>query len=143
MAALMSPEVAALNLLPDSKARKLNLPQLAELAQDAFAALSESALAVAIGTGAAEAAEALLTAAPDSSRPFASFSMDAQRYYELMSNAVMQAQAEEDEEPMPEELRTAIRDIMVSSGELYKRMAIDVHFTERGIEISSRMALAD
>ena len=143
MAALMSPEVAALNLLPDSKARQLNLPQLAELAQDAFAALSDSALAVAIGNGAAEAAEALLTAEPDASRPFASFSMDAKRYYELMGNAVMHADSEKDEEPMPEELRTAIRDIMVSSGELYERMVVDVHFTERGIEIGSKMALAD
>ena len=143
MAALMSPEVAALNLLPDGKARQLNLPQLAALAQDAFAALSESALAVAIGNGAAEAAEAMLSAKTAASRPFASFSMDAKRYYALMGKAVMQAEDEEGEEPMPEELRTAIRDIMVSSGELYERMAVDVYFTQRGIEISSKMALAD
>ena len=143
MAAMMSPEVAALNILPDGKARQLNLPQLAQLAQEAFTALSESALAVAVGTGAKQAVEAMLSAEPVASRPFASFSMDAQRYYELMGDAVMQAEADEGEEPMPEELRSAIRDIMVSSRELYERMVVNVHFTERGIEISSRMALAD
>lgn len=143
MAAMMSPEVAALNILPDGKARQLNLPQLAQLAQEAFTALSESALAVAVGTGAKQAVEAMLSAEPVASRPFASFSMDAQRYYELMGDAVMQAEADEGEEPMPEELRSAIRDIMVSSRDLYERMVVNVHFTERGIEISSRMALAD
>ena len=51
--------------------------------------------------------------------------------------------AEPDEEPMPLEVRSAVRDIMVSSGELYDRMAINVHFTGRGIEISTHMALTD
>ena len=143
MAAMLSPEVAALNILPDGKARQLNLPQLAQLAQEAFAALSESALAVAVGEGAEQAAEAMLTAEPAASRPFASFSMDAGRYYDLMGDAVMRAEPDDGEEPPPEELRSAIRDIMLSSGELYERMAVDVHFTERGIEISSRMTLAD
>jgi hypothetical protein len=143
MAAMMSPEVAALNMLPDGKARQLNLPQLAQLAQEAFAALSESALAVAVGAGAEQVAEAMLTAESAATRPFASFSMDAGRYYALMGDAVMRAKPDESEEPLPEELRSAIRDLMLSSGELYDRMAIDVHFTEQGIEISSRMTLAD
>ena len=69
--------------------------------------------------------------------------MEAGRYYKLMGDAVMSAEPEEGEEPLPEEMRSAIRDIMLSSGELYERMAVDVHFTERGIEISSRMSLAD
>lgn len=143
MAAMLSPEVAALNLLPDGKARPLNLPQLAQLAQEAFAALSETALAVAVGAGAERAVEAMLTAEPAASRPFASFSMDARRYYEFMGDAVMRAEPDKDEEPLPEELRTAIRDIFRSSSELYERVAINVHFTTRGIEISSRMALAE
>lgn len=144
MAAMMSPEVAALNLLPDGKARQLKLPQLAEMAQEAFAALSETALAVAVGAGAERAVEAMLTAKPAASRPFASFSMDAQRYYELMSNAVMREEPDEaGKEPLPREIREAIRDIMLSSSALYERMAVAVHFTERGIEISSRMAFVD
>ena len=143
MAAMLSPELAALNLLPDGKAKQLNLPQMAELAQEAFAALSESALAVAVGAGAEQVAEAMLTAVPARSMPFASFSMDAQRYYSLMNEAVMKAQPEEGEEPLSDELRSAVRDIMLSSGDVYERMSINVHFTERGIEISTHMALDD
>ena len=141
MAAMLSPEVAALNLLPDGKARLLNLPQLAELAQEAFAALSDSALAVAVGAGADRKAEAMLTATASPSRPFTSFSMDAKRYYQLMGDSLMQSQS--GEEPLPAAVRSAVRDIMVSSAELYDRMAIDVHFTGRGIEISTRVALTD
>ena len=143
MAAMISPEVAALNLLPDGKAKQLDLPQLARLAREAFAALSDKAMAIAVGEGAQEKAEAMLVAKVSPSRPFASFSMDAQRYYTLMGDAAMHARSDEGGEPMPEDLRAAIRDIMVSSGELYERMAIDVHFTARGIEISTRVALTD
>ena len=143
MAAMMSPEVAALNLLPDGRARRLNMPQLAELARDAFAALSDSALAVAVGDGAERAVEAMLAAEAAASRPFASFSMDARRYYELMGDAVMRSKPDAEEEQLPEEIRASIRDIMRASSGLYERMAINVHFTKRGIEISSKMALAD
>lgn len=143
MAAMLSPELAALNLLPDGKARQLNLPQLAEIAQEAFAALSESAMAVAIGAGAEQVVEAMLIAEPPAVAPFASFAMDARRYYDVMGDAVMQAEPEEGEEPLPEELRSAIRDIMLSSAELYDRMTINVYFTERGIEVLSHMDLSD
>ena len=143
MAALLSPEVAALNLLPDGKARALNLPQLAELAKEAFVALSESALVVALGRGANHVSETMLAAEPSPSKPFVSFSMDAKRYYDMMGNAVMQVQAEEGKQPVSDEVRAAVRDIMLSSGKLYERMAINVHFTERGVEIDSQVALAD
>lgn len=143
MAAMMSPELAALNLLPDGKARQLILPQLAKLAQDVFAALSDSALSVAVGTGAEQVAEAVLAAEPDPSPPFASFSMDAQRYYEFVGNAAKPEAPEEGEEALPAEVQSAFRDIMLSSAGLYERMAVNVRFTERGIEISSRMNLAD
>jgi hypothetical protein len=58
MAAMMSPEVAALNLVADGKARALDLPQLAAIAEQAFAALSADGLSVALGDGAAGEAEA-------------------------------------------------------------------------------------
>lgn len=143
MAAMMSPEVAALNLIPDGKAKALNLPQLAEIAEQAFAALSEGALSLALGEGAANEAEAMLNASVSGSRPFMSFSMDAKKYYELVGQAVMEGDDDEEGEPMPEAMRAAVRDAMISSGELYKRMAINVHLTERGVEVSSRLTLVD
>lgn len=143
MAAMMSPEVAALNLVPDGKAKALELPQLAEIAEQVFAALSEGGLSVSIGEDAADKSEALLNGDVSSSRPFVSFSMDAKKYYELVGKAVMEGEDSDEGEPMPEAMRAAIRDAMISSGEMYKRMAINVHLTERGVEVSSRLTLAD
>jgi hypothetical protein len=143
MAAMMSPEVAALNLLPDGEAKPLELPQLATIAEQAFAALSSGALSVSIGAGADEKAEAMLEADVQSPMPFMSFSMDSKRYYEFISDAVMQQGETEDGEPMPPEMRNAIRDIMVSSGDIYERITVNVHLTERGIEIGSRITLSN
>jgi len=143
MAAMMSPEVAALNLLPDGEAKALDLPQLAAVAEQAFAALSQNALSIAMGDAAADEAETMLNADVSDSQPFMSLNMDAKEYYAFVGNAMMEADDEDEGEPMPEAMRAAMRDAMVSSGELYERMAIDVHLTERGIEMNSRMTLAD
>ena len=75
--------------------------------------------------------------------PFVSFSMDSKRYYEFIGATLMQEYESEDGESEPLALRTAMRDVMVSSGELYERMAINVHLTKRGVEIGSRMTLSD
>ncbi len=143
MAAMMSPEVAELNLVPDGKAKALELPQLAEIAEQVFAALSEVGLSLSLGEGAANNAEAMLDGDVSSSRPFVSFNMDAKKYYELVGEAVMAGDDNDEGEPMPEAMRAAVRDAMISSGEMYKRMAVNVHLTERGVEISSRLTLAD
>ena len=57
--------------------------------------------------------------------------------------AVMEGGDDEDGEPMPEAMRAAVRDTVVSAGEMYERMAVNVHLTERGVEVSSRMTLSD
>ncbi|MDH3620245.1 MAG: hypothetical protein OER91_05105 [Gammaproteobacteria bacterium] len=143
MAAMMSPEVAALNLLPDGKAKLLDLPQLAEIAEQAFAALSESGLSLSMGDGADVNAEAMLAADVVESKPFMSGSFDAKRYYEFIGQAAMEEDDSEEGEKVPLEMRAAIRDAMVSSGDMYKRVAFNVHLTERGVEVNSRLTLAD
>lgn len=143
MAAMMSPEVAALNLIPDGKAKLLNLPQLAEIAEQAFAALSENALSVSLGADAETEAESMLNADVAESSPLMSMSFDAKRYYQFIGDASMQEDETEEDEQIPLAMRTAIRDAMVSSGEMYERMAVNVHLTKRGVEIDSRMTLAD
>ena len=80
MAAMLSPEIAALNLLPDGEAKPLDLPQLATVAEQAFAALSTGALSISVGAGADEKAESMLAADVESPVPFISFSMDSKRY---------------------------------------------------------------
>lgn len=144
MAAMMSPEVAALNLLPDGKAKPLNLPQLAAVAEQAFAALNESGLAVALGDGAEANAESMLEADLQSPSPLMSMSMDAKKYYEFVAEAAMQEDNPDSDEPsMPPEVRAAVQDIMVSSADLYERMSVNVLLTGRGIQVDSRVTLTE
>ncbi len=144
MAAMMDPQIAALNLLPDGKPVRLELAQLAEFADDVFAALSTNALSVSLGAGAeSNSADMLVADSPDPA-PFMSMSMDSARYYAMVGEAMSKEQpADEEGEQMPEAIRSAMRDIMVLSGSMYDRMSIDVRFTERGIEIGGLMKLSD
>lgn len=142
MAALMSPEVAALGLLPDGKAKLLDMPELTELGSAVFAALGGDALAVSIGEG-PEKAEGMLTADAVSPAPLMTFSMDAKRYYEFIGDAVMQAEESDEAEPMPEEVKQAVRDIMTASGSVYERMTMNVRLTEKGVELDTSVKLAD
>lgn len=143
MASMFSPEIAALNLLPDGKAKLIDLPQLAEIADQAFAALSNGGLAVSLGEGSAANAEAMLEADVVEEKPFISAAFDAQRYYEFIAQAAMESDESEEGEEVPMALRAAIRDAMISSGEMYERLAFNVHLTDRGVEVKSRMTLAD
>jgi hypothetical protein len=143
MAALMNPQIAALNLLPDGDARRLELPELGEFAGRAFAALTGGGLAVALGESAEVLAEAALQADVASPQPLMSISMDAARYYDFVGESMMQAEESDEGEPLPVEFREAMRDVVVSSSKVYDRMLMNVHLTKRGIEIDSRVTLAD
>ena len=143
MASMFSPEVAALNLLPDGKAKLLDVPQLAAIADQAFAALSAGGLAVSLGEGADANVEAMLEADLAEDKPFMSVAFDAKRYYEFVGQAAMEESGSDEGEEIPMAIRAAIRDVMVSSGEMYERMAFNVHLTDRGVEVNSRMTLAD
>jgi hypothetical protein len=85
----------------------------------------------------------MLAADIETPPPFISFSMDSKRYYDFIGDALMQENDSGDGESEPLALRTAMRDVMVSSGELYERVSVKVHLTERGVEIGSRMTLSD
>jgi len=144
MASMMDPQIAALNLQPDGKAVRLELAKLADIADDVFAALSDNALSVALGAGAESNAAALLVAESPDPAPFMSISMDSARYYSMIGEAMeKESPADKEGEQMPEEIRAAMRDIMILSGSMYDRMTIDVQFTERGIEIGGLMKLSE
>lgn len=143
MAAMMDPQIAALNLLPDGKPVKLEMPQLAEIADLAFAALSADALTVSFGENAEKESAGLLNAAVAKSTPFMSMSMDSARYYSMIGDAMAMQPTDDDGEPLPPVIREALRDVMVLSGSIYERMSVDVQLTERGIEIGGLMQLGD
>ena len=143
MAAMMDPQIAALNLLPDGIPVKLEMPQLAEIADLAFAALSTNALTVSFGENAEKESAEMLDGAVVDSTPLMSMSMDSARYYSMIGDAMAMEQTDEEGEPMPAAVREALRDVMVLSGSIYERMSFDVHLTERGVEIGGLMQLGD
>jgi hypothetical protein len=118
VAAMMDPQIAALNLLPDGKSVKLELAQLAEFAGDAFAALSTDTLSISLGESAEAKSANMLVA--DSAEP-----------------------ASDAEDAMPKAIRDAMRDVMILSGSMYERMSVEVRFANRGVEINSAMKLSD
>ncbi len=144
MAAMMDPQIAALNLVPDGKPVRADFAQLADIAEDAFAAMSDNAVSISVGADAESNAAELLVADASEPAPFMSMSMDSARYYSMVADAMSGAPpADEEGEPMPEEIRVAMRDVMVLSGSMYERMSVDVQFTERGVEIGALMKLGD
>jgi hypothetical protein len=143
MAAMMDPQIAALNLVPDGKPVKLELTQLAEFAGDVFAALSTDALSISLGEAAADNAASMLVADSSDPAPFLSMNMDSARYYAMLGEAMSQETPGEGEEKMPKAIRDAISEVMVLSGSMYERMSVDVQFTSRGVEINSVMKLSD
>ena len=88
MGTMFSPELAALNLQPDGKPVALELPQLQAMGIAAFAALTDTALAISVGEKADAEVQEALAAEAAKPAPFLSFSMDAARYYSFMSEAV-------------------------------------------------------
>ena len=143
MAAMFDPQIAALNLLPDGKPVKLEMPQLAEMADQAFAALSANALTVSLGDNAEEVSAEMLTADSPKSAPFMSMSMDSARYYSMIGDSMAEESQDDEAEKMPDAIREAMRDVMVLSGSIYERMSFEMRFTERGVEIGGLMKLSD
>jgi hypothetical protein len=143
MAAMFDPQLAALNLLPDGKPVKLELTQLASIADEAFAALSSNALSVSVGKGAESNSASMLVADSAEPTPFMSMNMDSARYYSMMGEAMAQESSDDEEDKMPKAINEAMREIMILSGSMYERMSVDILFTERGIEIGGRMKLSD
>lgn len=139
MGAMFSPQVASMNLKPDSKPVKLDLPPVAAMVEAAYVAMSEDALALSFGAGGESQLEAMLTAAPAEPSPFMSLDMDAGRYYGFIGDAMSLTDAAE----QPPELIKAQAEVMQTFSRMFSRIYFDVLFTERGVEMPSTMQLAD
>ena len=144
MGAMMSPELAAVDLQPDGVPVPLVLTQLQAIAQSAYAAMGETVLAISVGDDAKTRVSAVLESDTVEPPPFFSATVDAGKYYEFIAQRSM---AEPDEEgaenALSEPARAALRDAMLKVGEMYDRMIVDVRFTERGIEMDSKVTLSD
>jgi hypothetical protein len=140
MGAMFSPEIASLDLKPDSKPVKLTLPAIASsMAEAAYVAMSESALALSFGTGSEPGLEAMLGADPNDPSPFISTDMDAARYYGFVGDAMTLG----DNDDQSADVIRAQSEVMKTFQKMFSRISFDVLFTERGVEMPSAMELAD
>jgi len=141
MGAMFSPELAALNLQPGGDPVALDLPQLQAMGISAFAALTDSALAVSMGEESESEVQSMLDAEGSTPPPFMSFDIDAARYYSFMGEAIAAGDAGDD--AATPEMQAALQDLMQSIADLYERMSADVLFTENGIEMHMLETLKD
>jgi len=139
---MFSPELAELNLQADGKPVALEMPQMQAMGLTAFAALSESAIAISVGADAESELESLLVAEVADPAPFLSFSMDAARYYGFLGDAIAAGDPDSEKAPSPE-LQAAMNEIMQAVADVYDRMSADVRFTSRGVEIETSVTLKD
>ncbi len=147
MGAMFSPEIASLNLEAGGDPIKLDLSDLNELSDNIYAAMLTDAVAVSIGERAESRVTEVLNAEPTEPPPFFSVTMDAGTYYELIAESMVRdmesMQGEDGASPMSPEAQEAVRDAMIAVGDIYDRFAVDVMFTEHGVELRSKVTLAD
>ncbi len=139
MAAMFSPELAALDLQADGKPVRLPVPPVASQVRTAWIAMTDAALALSIGEGDETQLPGMLSAPLVSPPPFMSIDMDAASYYGFVGDAATLGGSEEN----TPEVNAAVGEAMTSLQALIQRITVDVQFTERGIEIPSTVTLAD
>lgn len=135
---MMSPELAEMSIEPDSQPHQLELPAAQNGIDSAWIALSESALALSVSPEAENILPKLLQADSVSPPPFLTLDVDAESYYTMVAQA-MKAR----DDGMKEEMRAAMAEVLVAAAQFYDRFGIRVDFTNRGIEVSSDVTLAD
>ncbi len=142
MGAMFSPELANLNLEADGEPVPFESSQMAGVLESVHLAMTDTGIAISFGAGVDQELAGMLSADTEASDTFLSFSMDAGRYYAFIGEAM--ALAEKDEEnPMSPEFQAAMNDIMLTFSDFYDRMVADIRFTERGVEIDSRITIKD
>jgi len=140
LGALMSPELATLNLQADGKAVLLDLPQAQMLGQEVYVALTDDGLSMASGEDAQTRAAAILNAPSSDAGTVFSMSVDAARYYGFIAEA-MAMQPHDDENPMSPEFQGAMRDLMLAVAGLYDRVTVNIRFTDAGMVMDSIVSL--
>ncbi|MBT8079032.1 MAG: hypothetical protein KJO31_10700 [Gammaproteobacteria bacterium] len=142
MGSMFSPELAALDLQPNGEIVALQHPMLEATVGTAFAAMTNAALAISMGEGMEANLPGALEGSPSDPSPFFSTEMDASRYYSFMAE-VMAMEAPEGEDAPSPETKAALQDVMNGLAQVLERIRVDVHFTERGIEMPSVATLKE
>lgn len=151
MGAMMMPAIAELQLEPNGEPVALDPAMLAGFGlEQASVALSENALAIAVGQEADTGLEAMFGAETVEPTPFFSVNMDAARYFdfirqasEVQAQAVVAETGDDDGSEYLEMTQAAQAEVLAALQELYDRILLDVYFTDNGIEMHSVVTLKD
>jgi hypothetical protein len=139
---MFSPELASLEIKPDGQPVKLDIAQVvATTGEDVYMAMSESGLAVSVGDGMEQKLSSMLSAAALDPSPFSAFEVDAARYYNFIGATM--GVPPYGENPTPPEVEKAMREILGVLEKTFERIYLNINFTEQGIEVSSKVTLAD
>ena len=143
------PQLAAVQIEPDGKPVAVDPGQLQGMAEQAFVALDDDTIVLSAGADAESKAARLVGQTADGRSPFFALTLDAERYYRLLGDSmVAEAEAEAeagagDGNDLTPAGQERLRDIMYAVAEIYDQMAVSVDFTAQGVEIATRMSLAD
>jgi len=140
MAAMFSPDLAAMNLQPDGEPVKLALPQIAAYGMDVFMAMSDDGLGVAVGEEMADELPGMLAAPVSPQSPFLHFEMDSERYYGFIADMMDSQPTTADSIP---EVDDAIREMMLAGQDVLDRAIVRVLFTDNGVEVQTDATLQD
>jgi len=143
MGSMFSAELAALNLQPDGKPVKVELPPVSQAIKESFVAMTDSSLVISVGEGGADRIVELLDKGFEDPAPFMSMFMDTSEYYSFVADSMMQAQSDDPEQQMPPEVKEAMSNLMRTMEGWFGETSVKVNFTERGVEIPSTVEFAE
>jgi len=143
MGSMFSAELAALNLQPDGKPVKVELPPVSPAIKESFVAMTDSSLVISVGEGGADRIVELLDKGFEDPAPFMSMFMDTSEYYSFVADSMMQAQSDDPEQQMPPEVKEAMSNLMRTMEGWFGETSVKVNFTERGVEIPSTVEFAE
>lgn len=138
MGSMFSPELAQLNLQPNGEAVRFVSPQMQPPVEEAWVAMTDSSLSLAVGANGESQATSLIEAEAGDPPPVFGMSMDAGRYYEFIGKAAAMRDEGEDESP---EMQEAVQDLMNAFADLIDRVSINVVLTDRGVELPAETTL--
>ena len=142
LGAMFSPELAALSVEPDGKPVRVESEQLAGVADNAWIAMTEDAIAVSTGEGMEQKLGEMLDAPAAGDGTFFSASFDMSRYYAFIGEAI-RLSPDDDGEAMPEEMQDSVIDLMTATSGFYDRTVLDMRLTARGLEFVTTTKLKD
>ena len=147
MGAMFSPQLASLDLEPNGEPVPLDVPPFTDGFKAAFVAMTDGALGIAVGEGTDAGLKTLLESDAGDPPPFMSMTLDGARYYQMMSDIVDATADLPNPDGSPKEaspeLQEAVSQAMTGFGDFISRIQVDVTFTENGVEMPTKVTLAD